>query len=283
MEIKTPKNVPVAPTAGAVAKATTKKSTALDFLKGDAFKAQIANALPAHLTSDRFIRAAMNEFRVNPALAECSIPSVLGYFMQSAALGLEPSGCLGQAYPVPFNNTKTGQKEAQFILGYRGMISLARRSGDLLSIDAHVVYENDDFELTYGTEQKLKHVPCIDGDPGEIKGAYCVVHLRDAEPMFRFMPKREIDAHRRRSKSGNSGPWNTDYEAMACKTVVRAIFKYLPVSIDIAHAMDADNNVVNYDAKNAKPGAEIDDMIEVSFTEPDVSAEETASEAVERL
>jgi recombination protein RecT len=104
----TPKNTQ------AVAK---KAGTVVDYLNNEKFKAELASALPKFLDTDHFVRSALTEFRLNPALAECSVPSVLGYFMQAAACGLEPASMLGQCYPVPFNNKKTGQREVQFICG----------------------------------------------------------------------------------------------------------------------------------------------------------------------
>ncbi len=109
MPIKTPTNTEaLAPKTQAVAK---RSGSALDYLNNEKFKGQLAAALPKFLDTDHFIRSAITEFRLNPALAECSVPSVLGYFMQAAACGLEPASTLGQCYPVPFRNKKTGQKE----------------------------------------------------------------------------------------------------------------------------------------------------------------------------
>lgn len=116
MPIKTPTNgAALAPkTTQAVAK---KQGTAIDYLQNEKFKSQLAAALPKFLDTDHFVRSAITEFRMNPALAECSVPSVLGYFMQAAACGLEPASMLGQCYALPFNNKKTGQKEVTFIVG----------------------------------------------------------------------------------------------------------------------------------------------------------------------
>jgi len=116
MPIKTPTNTAAmtAKTQTAVAK---KQGTAIDYLNNEKFQQQLAAALPKFLDTDHFVRSAITEFRLNPALAECSVPSVLGYFMQAAACGLEPASMLGQCYPVPFNNKKTGMREAQFICG----------------------------------------------------------------------------------------------------------------------------------------------------------------------
>ena len=113
--IKTPKNT-AALQPKAKAGMEKKGKNVADWLNDGTFKNQLGAALPKFLDTDRFVRAALTEFRMNPALQSCSVPSVLGYFMQAAACGLEPASVLGQCYPVPFNNKKTGQKEVQFIL-----------------------------------------------------------------------------------------------------------------------------------------------------------------------
>lgn len=257
-QMQTPRNTnQMAPTA----KAPAKKSTVVDFLMSDSFKDQLAMALPKFFDTDRFVRAAISEFRLNPALQDCSVPSVLGFFMQAAMCGLEPASVLGQCYPVPFNNKKTGQKECQFIIGYRGMASIARRSGEVLSIDAQIVHEKDEFTLIYGIEQSLIHEPYLDGDPGPMRGAYCVVRFKDGSYQFRYMPKSEIDAHRRRSKASSSGPWATDYEEMAKKTVFRSLFKWLPISMEAATAVASDESAARYNAA----AKDADDALEIEF------------------
>ena len=269
--IKTPTNgAALAPKTQAVAK---KQGTAVDYLNNDKFREQLAAALPKFLDTDHFIRSAITEFRLNPALAECSVPSVLGYFMQAAACGLEPASMLGQCYPVPFNNKKTGQREAQFICGYRGMLSIARRSGEIASVIAEIVHEKDEFDLEYGLEPKLVHKPYIDGDPGAMVGAYVVVRFKGdgVEPLIKYMPKDEIDKHRNRSKAGSYGPWVTDYDEMAKKTVFRAVFKWLPISIEQIQATTTDGSVSRY--KPNAEGKDIDDLVEVEF----VAAEDVGS------
>lgn len=255
------------------APATTKKTNALDFLQSETFKHQLSMALPKFFDTDRFLRSAISEFRLNPALQECSVPSVLGFFMQAAMCGLEPASILGQCYPVPFNNKKTGAKECQFIIGYRGMASIARRSGEVLSIDAQIVHEKDNFELIYGIEQSLVHAPYLDGDPGPMRGAYCVVRFKDGSYQFRYMPKSEIEAHRRRSKAGNSGPWVTDYEEMAKKTVFRSMFKWLPISMEAATAVATDGATAHFNPAAKDP----DDAIELEFVAATDDGEEAAT------
>lgn len=273
--VKTPKNTealaPKTAKGGAMEKAQ-KKGTAVDYLNDERFKSQLAAALPKFLDTDHFTRTAITEFRLNPALAECSVPSVLGYFMQAAACGLEPASVLGQCYPVPFNNKKTGQKECQFILSYRGMLSIARRSGEIASVVAEVVHEKDEFSIEYGLNPDLKHKPFIDGEPGPMKGAYVVVRFKGegVEPLIKFMPKAEIDAHRKRSKASSYGPWVTDYEEMAKKTVFRSVFKWLPVSIEQVMAVTGDNAVAKYNAQADNP----DDVLDIEFVAAEDSAEE---------
>ena len=282
MPIKTPTNTQaLAPKATqAVAK---KQGTAVDYLNNDKFKSQLAAALPKFLDSDHFVRSAITEFRLNPALAECSVPSVLGYFMQAAACGLEPASMLGQCYPVPFRNKKTGMKECQFIIGFRGMLSIARRSGEIASVVAEVVHENDEFSIEYGMKPDLIHKPCIDGDPGAFKGAYVVVRFNGEgiDPVIKYMPKQEIDKHRNRSKSSGDGPWVTDYEEMAKKTVFRSVFKWLPISIEQIQAATTDGGVSRYNA-DAKTN-DIEDLVEVEFVAAEDDNRVTAEEAVEQF
>ncbi len=200
---------------------------------------EIQRALPKHLDADRLARIAMTTIRQTPKLLECNIQSLLAAVMQSAQLGLEPN-ILGQAYIIPYG------KEAQFIIGYRGMIDLARRSGHIESIYAHPVFDGDDFDYEYGLDPKLRHKPAM-GDRGQFIGAYGVAKFKDGGYHFEFMPKSEIDKRRARSAAKNSGPWVTDYEEMACKTVIRHMFKYLPISIEIMKQVEYTDETVKHE------------------------------------
>jgi recombination protein RecT len=200
---------------------------------------EIQRALPKHLDADRLARIAMTTIRQTPKLLDCNIQSLLAAVMQSAQLGLEPN-ILGQAYIIPYG------KEAQFIIGYRGMIDLARRSGHIESIYAHPVYENDEFDYEYGLEPKLRHKPAMD-DRGQFIGAYGVAKFKDGGYHFEFMSKSEIDKRRGRSKASGNGPWVTDYEEMACKTVIRHMFKYLPISIEIMKQVEYTDETVKHE------------------------------------
>ena len=203
-------------------------------------KQQMALALPKHMTADRLARIATTEIRKNPLLARCEQQSFLGAIMQCAQLGLEPGGALGHAYLLPFNNRKNGTVEVQFIVGYRGMIDLARRSGQIVSLSARTVYENDEFSYEYGLDETLKHKPCEGSDPGKLTHVYAVAKLKDGGVQFDVMSFEQVMAVKAQSKAGNSGPWMTHFDEMAKKTVIRRLFKYLPVSIEMQTAVTLD-------------------------------------------
>lgn len=222
---------------GQVDKPKTPEQTIRHYLQQMA--PEIQRALPKHLDADRLTRIAMTTIRQTPKLLDCNIQSLLAAVMQSAQLGLEPN-ILGQAYIIPYG------KEAQFIIGYRGMIDLARRSGHIESIYAHPVYDQDDFDYEYGLDPKLRHKPAI-GDRGQFIGAYGVAKFKDGGYHFEFMPKAEIDKRRKRSKASGNGPWVTDYEEMACKTVIRHMFKYLPISIEVMKQVDHTDETVKHE------------------------------------
>ncbi|HZG70635.1 MAG TPA: recombination protein RecT [Chondromyces sp.] len=211
----------------------TPAQTIRDYLKK--MEPEIARALPKHMNVERLTRIALTTIRTNPKLLECTVPSLLGAVMQAAQLGLEP-GLLGQCYIIPYG------KEATFVIGYKGMIDLARRSGNIKSIYAHEVYENDEFEYEYGLHPTLKHRPAMQ-DRGNLIGVYAVAHFNNGGYHFEFMPFLEIERRRFRSRAHSAGPWVTDYEEMAKKTVIRHIFKYLPISIEIMHSVAQDETI----------------------------------------
>lgn len=209
-----------------------KPKTIFDVIQAGA--KQFATALPKHINTDRFVRIAITTIRQNPKLAQCSQESLLGALMVSAQLGLEP-GTLGQCYLIPYG------RECQFQIGYKGMIELLRRSGQLKDIYAYSVYENDDFEITYGLDRNLIHKPNL-ANKGDFLGCYCVAILKDDTRAFEYMTKEEIEAHAKKfSKTFGNGPWKTDFEAMAHKTVVKKMLKWLPLSVEFLENIEKDD------------------------------------------
>lgn len=231
--------------AAAALQTTTQASkkpmpTTIDgMLKDPRFTSQLAAALPSHISPDRISRIALTEMRKTPALRECDPYSLFGSIMQASQLGLELGGALGHAYLVPFRS-KRGM-DAQFIVGYRGMIDLARRSGQIVSLQAHAVHQGDDFDFAYGLDERLHHIPTSDvANRGEIIAFYAVAKLKGGGHQLEVMWKSEVDAVRAQSKAGNSGPWVSHYEEMGKKTVIRRLFKYLPVSVELQQAVGLD-------------------------------------------
>lgn len=219
-----------------------KEKTIVDVIKS--MQSQFEIALPKHLNSDKFVRVAITTIRKNPALAKCNRESLLGALMVSAQLGLEP-GILEQAYLIPYGN------EVQFQMSYKGMIELLRRSGQLKDIYAYPVYENDEFDIVYGLNRDLIHKPNFE-DRGNVKGYYAVAILKDNTKAFYYMTKKEVEQHRDKfSKAAKSSksPWTTDFDAMAEKTVLKKMLKYLPVSTEYLESMTKDENTYKYDEK----------------------------------
>lgn len=224
-------------------------------------KAQMALALPKHMTADRLARIALTEIRKNPKLAQCDQHSFLGAIMQLASLGLEPGGALGHAYLIPFDKSvKDGNQwvkrtEVQVVIGYRGMIDLARRSGQIVSISSRVVHANDKFSYTYGLDETLEHEPYEGGgDPGEVTHAYAVAKLVGGGVQFEVMPvaqilrvrdasqgyKAAVASAEKYKKDVVDSPWTNHFEEMCRKTPTRNLFKWLPVSIEMQRAVGLD-------------------------------------------
>ena len=175
----------------------------------DRVKPQVALALPRHLNADRLLRIAMTSVQRTPKLLDCDPKSLIAAVIQSAQLGLEPDGALGHAYLVPYGNTVT------LIPGYRGLVDLARRSGQLSTISAQVVYERDTFDYTLGIDETITHRRYDgDEDPGKMTHAYAVAKLKDGGVQTVVMSRREVLAVKARSKASGSGPWVTDEPEM---------------------------------------------------------------------
>lgn len=212
------------------------------------FAAAIPEAARSVLTPQRVTKIMLAALSRNQTLLSCTPQSILQVCLDASSLGLEAAGPLGHLYAVPYRNKHSGQYEAQTIVGYRGLIELARRSGAITSIEARCVYANDTFELEFGFEPVLRHKPCWTGDRGEIVAAYCVSEFVTGQRQIEFMTRSEIDAIRRRSRAADSGPWVSDYAEMARKTVTRRACKYLPmIDHGLATALELEANAESGD------------------------------------
>lgn len=219
--------------------------------------------LPNHFDSERMLKLALGALRTTPKLAAASLSSLLGSVVTCAQLGLEPNTPLGHAYLLPFDKREkrdgqwvTTETQVQVIIGYKGMLDLARRSGQIVSIAAHEVCEGDDFRFAYGLEEELVHRPAMK-NRGSVIGFYAVAKLQGGGYSFEFMSTDEVNHIRdkaaeknRAKKDGNgrpiiTGPWLDNYVEMGRKTVLRRLFKYLPISIEsLAFASAIDGSAV---------------------------------------
>lgn len=216
---------------------------------------EIAKALPSVMTQERFTRITLSALSNNPQLAECTPSSFLGAMMTAAQLGVEPNTPLGQAYLIPYKNNKkiirqdgktewVTQLECQFQLGYKGLLDLAYRSGEISVIQAHTVHENDIFEVEFGLDAKLTHKPKMDGDRGKPIAYYAMFRTKDGGYGFEVMSVDDINAHARKfSKSFSNGPWQTNFDEMAKKTVLKKVLKYAPLKSDFVRGLGQDETI----------------------------------------
>lgn len=195
------------------------------------------------------LRVALTELRKTPKLQDCDPYSFVGSILVCAQLGLEPGSSLGHVYLIPYGKT------VQVQLGYRGMIDLARRSGQIISLSAQAVYSNDEFKYELGLNESLSHKPNI-ADRGELIAVYAIAQLVGGGHQIDVMSKSDVEKVRRKSAQANSPAWRDYYDEMARKTVVKRLFKYLPVSIEIRDALSVDDASSNgqFDAKYALEG-----------------------------
>lgn len=214
-------------------------------------KGELAKMLPKTLSIERLLKVAQIAATTTPALAKCDVPSLVGAIGQCAQMGLEPNTVLGHAYLVPFNTKRKDAQgnerwvnSVQVIIGYKGLIDLARRSGQIVSIAAHEVCANDHFELVYGLDEKLNHTPAM-GERGAVIGFYAVAKLKDGGHSFEFMSLHQVREIAAGTQSkGAYGPWKDHFIEMGRKTVIRRLAKYLPLSIEFQTAVALDNQAV---------------------------------------
>lgn len=216
----------------AVAVPQKKPVTVRDLISGDQFKQQVALALPKHLTADRFTRVALTALNRTPKLADCSRESLFQCLLDLSALGLEPDG--RRAHLIPYGDKCT------LIIDYKGKVELLMRSGEVSHIHADVVCDADAFDYNLG--EITQHKIDFRKPRGEVYAAYCIVRLKDGTTKAEVMSKAEVESVRSRSRSGNNGPWKTDWNEMAKKTVFHRCSKWLPLSPELREKLDKDES-----------------------------------------
>lgn len=238
----------------------TKKQDIKSIINSDAMREQFARALPKHLTADRFARVAITALTRTPKLADCTPASLMKCLLDLSAMGLEPDG--RRAHLIPYENRKEGIVEATLIVDYKGLVELIRRSGDVVSIRAETVCEKDSFDWKNG---EVTHAVNWREDRGKVQAVYAEAVMKSGERQTAVMTTKEVEAIRSRSRSGNNGPWTSDWAEMAKKTAVRRLSKMLPLSSEIMQHIERDDD--QFAMRNVTPSAP-------SFALPKLNASE---------
>jgi recombination protein RecT len=214
----------------------TDQPTVFDLIKRQ--QPAIEMALPAHLSGDRFTRIALTLIRKTPKLLECEPMSFVGALMVSAQLGLEPGPPLGLSWIVPYYNKNTRKLEAEFQMGYKGIIKLFQQSGQFRSIKARTVHQNDEFSFDDGLNDELVHRWKLDEDRGPAIAYYAIAKFLNGGHEFIILSKADVE--KRRARGQNGPAWRTDYDAMGMKSAIRALAPWLPLSPELERALAGD-------------------------------------------
>lgn len=247
-------------------KPLTQVTSVKELLWNEQAKAQLQQVAAAHMKPERMMRLMANAMRTTPKLAECDPMSLLGGLMTCAGLGLEPNTIMGHAYLIPFKNNRKKITEVQLVVGYKGLIDLARRSGHITSISANVHYSDDEvWEYEEGTEARLRHVP--GAQEGDKLHAYAIAKFRDGGHAYVVLPWSKVIKTRDGSQgwqtavkfgSTAKSPWHTHEDEMAKKTAIRALAKYLPLSVEFRDAITVDGGQADFAAFAMNPTQELD-------------------------
>lgn len=208
-----------------------------------ALEPELKKALPSVLTPERFSRIALSALNNTPQLQRCTPMSFISALLNAAQLGLEVNSPLGQAYLIPYKNK--GTLECQFQLGYKGLIDLAYRSGQIQTIQAQTVCENDFFEFEYGLNSKLVHKPAF-SDRGAPIYFYGLFKTTNGGFGFSVMSKADMDsfaATYSKALGTSYSPWKTNYEEMAKKSVIKQALKYAPIKTEFQRALATDETI----------------------------------------
>jgi recombination protein RecT len=212
------------------------------------------DAVASGLRPETLIRDAITALRNTPDLVKCDETTFFGALMSAAQLGLRPNvPSLGHGWVLPFWSGRRNRHEAQWILGYQGMVELGYKSGLVAKIATDTIYANDVYRIRRGTHDELIHEPVLDpSERGDVVGHYAVVWLQTGQPLWKFMPEADVQALMERFAARNRerqivGPWRDDYTAMAQKSPLRALWRFMPKTPTLALALDLDGAVRQFD------------------------------------
>jgi len=245
--------------------------TIKEWISGEKFREAVASSLPSHMTADRFVRVALTAMMKTPKLADCTQASIFKVMLDLSSIGLEPDG--RRAHIIPYGNVAT------LIIDYKGLIELAKRSGEVVSWRAEIVCENDEFSWDNGI---VTHKINWRKPRGRMEAVYSHVRNKAGVDEYEVMTKDEVEAIRKRSKAGASGPWVTDFAEMAKKTIARRHSKKLTLSPEFTDALAKDGDFTDgMQIRTAETGPYQDGSRTLRVLDKLKSHEEPAPEADE--
>lgn len=235
---------------GSIQKATEQavaRPTPQAAIKGaiDSYRPVIAKLLTGTgINEETFVAQIANACRANPDLWKCEPATVLGAALKAAQLGLAPNDARNLAWIIPYG------RQAQFQLGYGGIMELARRAVPGLVFDGRPVFPNDEFDVDYGSPQPLKHRPALVRGMdrgGEAYAWYVRAVYPDGTIQIHMLDREGVEYHRSFSKVKNAGMWRDNYDAAALKSVVHDMKRWLPSSAQLVAAFASDEQVIRPD------------------------------------
>lgn len=239
---------------------------------------EIKKALPSVMTPERFMRMALSATNMSPKLLKCEKMTFLSALMSAAQLGLEPNTPLGQAHLIPYWSNKRKRYECQFQIGYQGYKELFYRNENNCNVDAYPVYENDEFSYELGLNPNIIHKPAL-SNRGKVIAYYSIWKSKTGGFGISVMSKEDMETFYKEkvepNKKGQSSPWDTDYEAMAKKTVLKRNLKYAPLNADIRRLIANDDTVKNDISVDM---SEITDMSDENIVDADFDEAEQAQQ-----
>jgi recombination protein RecT len=208
--------------------------------KIDAKMPEIASMLPEGMNPDRFRRVVVQALVRNPDLWSCTPVSVVSAIVESAQIGLEPTGVLGRAWMLPYAG------EAKLIVGFRGYAELAWRA-DRILVKTGAVRAGDEFVYQRGTDAFLRHVPVSDdpereADDNNITDFWALYQLPDGRTEFEVMSRKAVERIRDKAKYKNP-VWGQHFGEMGRKTVLRRLLKVAPLSPEVQRVLARDEEI----------------------------------------
>lgn len=254
-----------------------KSLTVKELISGDAFKSAVSAALPTHLKPERFVRIALTAMTRTPKLQQCDQGSLFACLLTLSQLGLEPDG--RRAHLIPFENRKRGVTECTLIVDYKGLVELALRSGKVSFIHADVVCDQDAFEYDRG--EIKQHKIDLRKPRGEVYAVYAFARFKDGTEKCEVMSRADVESIRKRSRAGQSGPWVTDWNEMAKKTVFRRLSKWVELSPEVRDAVEADDDQFEHHqvgiATNDLKTVTVDQLSQLPEIEPEDYSQDAAT------